>query len=67
MSSPAQAGRAGGGRSSTTVPLDLADYLAALLIGGMGYGIYNQRRQAQILEAELSRLPAAADPAVLFG
>lgn len=42
------------------VPIDLACYLAVLLIGGMAYGIYNQHHQAQILEAELSRLPAAA-------
>jgi len=42
------------------VPIDLAYPLNAALICGMLHGIHNQRRQAQLLEAELSRLPAAA-------
>jgi hypothetical protein len=41
-------------------PIDLAYLFAVPLILGMLYGVYNQRRQAQILEAELSRLPVAS-------
>lgn len=42
------------------VPVDLAYYFAVAVIGGMLYGVFNQRQQAQILEAELSLLSAAA-------
>jgi hypothetical protein len=41
-------------------PIDLTYFFVVPLIFGMSYGVYNQRRQAQILEAELSRLPAAS-------
>jgi hypothetical protein len=42
------------------VPIDLAYLFIVPLIFGMSYGVYNQRRQAQILEAGLSRLPAVS-------
>jgi hypothetical protein len=41
------------------MPLSLAYYLAGALIGGMAYGVCSQRRPAQILETELSRLSVA--------
>jgi hypothetical protein len=40
------------------VPLGLAYVVAALLLGGMSVGVINQRRQARILEAAMSRLAA---------
>jgi len=40
-------------------PIDLAYFLAILMSGGMAYGVYNQRHQAQLLEDQLSRLPEA--------
>jgi hypothetical protein len=43
------------------VPLDLAYFLAIAIMCGMGYGLYNQHLQAQILEAEISRLSADTD------
>lgn len=51
------------------LPIDLVYLLDAPLILGLLYGIYNQRHQAQVLEAELSRLPAtpAAEQASPFG
>jgi hypothetical protein len=42
------------------MPLGLAYYITAALSGGMSYGVFNQRRQAQILETELSRIPTGA-------
>lgn len=38
------------------IPLYLASYVVTALICGMAHGVFNQRRQAQILETELSRL-----------
>jgi hypothetical protein len=48
------------------VPINLAYLFDVPLIFGMLYGLYNQRRQARILEAELSRLPAATGQASSF-
>jgi hypothetical protein len=43
------------------VPIGVAYFLAVAIMCGMGYGLYNQHLQAQILEAEISRLSADTD------